>query len=73
MKTIKIMGKQFLSAEKNYIVPGDPSSAAFIIVLGALTKNSSVTLHNILLNEKRIGFLKVLKKMGANIQIKNKK
>ena len=73
MKTIKIMGKQFLSAEKNYIVPGDPSSAAFIIVLGALTKNSSVTLHNILLNEKRIGFLKVLKKMGASIQIKNKK
>ena len=73
MKTIKIMGKQFLSAEKNYIVPGDPSSAAFVIVLGALTKNSSVTLHNILLNEKRIGFLKVLKKMGANIQIKNKK
>ena len=73
MKTIKIMGKQFLSAEKNYIVPGDPSSAAFIIVLGTLTKNSSVTLHNILLNEKRIGFLKVLKKMGANIQIKNKK
>jgi len=73
MKTIKIMGKQFLSAEKNYIVPGDPSSAAFIIVLGVLTKNSSVTLHNILLNEKRIGFLKVLKKMGANIQIKNKK
>ena len=73
MKTIKIMGKQFLSAEKNYIVPGDPSSAAFIIVLGALTKNSSVTLHNILLNEKRIGFLKVLKKMGAKIQIKNKK
>ena len=73
MKTIKIMGKQFLSAEKNYIVPGDPSSAAFIIVLGALTKNSSVTLHNILLNEKRIGFLKVLKKMGAHIQIKNKK
>ena len=73
IKTIKIMGKQFLSAEKNYIVPGDPSSAAFIIVLGALTKNSSVTLHNILLNEKRIGFLKVLKKMGANIQIKNKK
>ena len=73
MKTIKIMGKQFLSAEKNYIVPGDPSSAAFIIVLGALTKNSGVILHNILLNEKRIGFLKVLKKMGANIQIKNKK
>ena len=73
MKTIKIMGKQFLSAEKNYIVPGDPSSAAFVIILGTLTKNSSVTLHNILLNEKRIGFLKVLKKMGANIQIKNKK
>ena len=72
-KTIKITGKQFLAAEKNYIVPGDPSSAAFIIILCAISKNSIVTLKNILLNEKRIGFLQVLKKMGANIKIKSKK
>ena len=72
-KIIKIIGKQFLRPEKKYVVPGDPSSAAFLIVLTILTKNSNLELKNVLLNPKRIGFLKVLKKMGANIQIKNKK
>ena len=37
-KIIKIQGKQFLKAEKKYVVPGDPSSAAFLIVLALLSK-----------------------------------
>ena len=72
-KTITIMGKKFLNAEKKYVVPGDPSSAAFLVVLALLTKNSNLELNNVLLNPKRIGFLNVLKKMGAKIVIKNKK
>jgi len=71
-KTIKIMGKQYLRPEKKYIVPGDPSSAAFLVVLALLTKNSKLELNNVLLNPTRIGFLSVLKKMGANIKIKDK-
>jgi 3-phosphoshikimate 1-carboxyvinyltransferase len=72
-KIIKIMGKRLLNAEKKYIVPGDPSSAAFLVVLALLAKNSKLELNNVLLNPKRIGFLTVLKKMGATINIKNKK
>ena len=72
-KIIKIVGKQFLNSEKNYIVSGDPSSAAFLVVLALLTKNSKLELKNILLNPNRIGFLHILKKMGAKIKIKNKK
>ena len=72
-KIIKIRGKQFLKAERKYVVPGDPSSAAFLIVLALLSKNSSLSLPNVLLNPKRIGFLNILKKMGGFIKIKNKK
>ena len=72
-KIIKIRGKQFLKAEKKYVVPGDPSSAAFLIVLALLSKNSNLSLPNVLLNPKRIGFLNILKKMGGSIKIINKK
>jgi len=72
-KIIEIRGKQFLNAEKKYVIPGDPSSAAFLVVLALLTKNSNLLLPNVLLNPKRIGFLNVLKKMGASIVIKDKK
>mgnify|MGYP000020462209 CR=1 FL=1 len=72
-KVIEIRGKQFLNAEKKYVVPGDPSSAAFLVVLALLTKNSNLLLPNVLLNPKRIGFLNILKKMGASIIIKDKK
>ena len=57
----------------NLNIPGDISSAAFFIVLTLLTKNSQLTLKNINLNPTRLGILKILKKMGANIKIKNKK
>ncbi len=57
----------------NYIVAGDPSSAAFMITAASLKKGSELLVKNMLLNPTRIGFLKTLKKMGADINIKNKK
>lgn len=49
----------------NYKVPGDPSSAAFLLAIGVLISDKLV-LKNILLNERRIGFIKTLKKMNAS-------
>ena len=49
-------------------VPADFSSAAFFIVLGLILKNSQITIKNVNLNPTRCGLLKVLKRMGANIQ-----
>ena len=54
----------------NYTVPGDPSSAAFLIALG-LMKSEKLIIKDVLLNERRIGFLKILKRMNAKISIEN--
>jgi 3-phosphoshikimate 1-carboxyvinyltransferase len=71
-KIISIFGKTPIDA-KNLIVPGDISSAAFIIILVLISKNSKVTIKNVLLNPTRTGILDVLKNMKAKIKIKNKK
>lgn len=54
-------------------VPGDISSASYFIALSILLKNSEIILKNIGINETRIGFLNVLKRMDANIYIQNKR
>jgi 3-phosphoshikimate 1-carboxyvinyltransferase len=71
-KIISIFGKTPIDA-KDISVPGDISSAAFMIILGLISKNSKVTIKNVLLNPTRTGILDVLKKMKAKIKIKNKK
>ena len=71
-KIISIFGKTPIDA-KDISVPGDISSAAFMIILALISKNSTVTIKNVLLNPTRTGILDVLKKMKAKIKIKNKK
>jgi 3-phosphoshikimate 1-carboxyvinyltransferase len=71
-KIISIFGKTPIDA-KDISVPGDISSAAFMIILALISKNSTVTIKNVLLNPTRTGILDVLKKMKAKIIIKNKK
>lgn len=57
----------------NYKVAGDPSSAAFMITAASLKIGSKIKVKNMLYNPTRIGFLLTLKRMGANIEIKNKR
>jgi 3-phosphoshikimate 1-carboxyvinyltransferase len=71
-KIISILGKHPMDA-KDISVPGDISSAAFMMVLALISKNSKVTIKNVLLNPTRTGILDVFKKMRAKIKIKNKK
>ena len=54
----------------NYKVPGDISSAAFFIVLTTLSKNSKLLIRNVNINPSRTGVIKILKKMGAKIELK---
>jgi len=49
-------------------IPCDFSSAAFLILATILAKNSHIILENVGLNPTRIGFLKILEMMGANIK-----
>ena len=57
----------------NYNIPSDISSSAFFIVLTALSKNSKLTIKDVNINPTRIGILKILKIMGVNITINNKR
>ena len=57
----------------NYKIPSDISSSAFFIVLTALSKNSKLKIKNININPTRVGVLKILKKMGIKINVKNTK
>ena len=57
---------------KDIFIPGDFSSAAFLIVAALITKGSKIILKNVGLNFYRTGLLDVLKKMNAKINILNK-
>ena len=48
-------------------VPGDPSSAAFLICSALLKRGSSVQIEGVSLNPARIGFVRTLERMGADI------
>ena len=52
-------------------LPGDISSAAFLLVAAALVPGSCVTIMDIGLNPTRTGILDVLSEMGASISVGN--
>lgn len=49
-------------------VPGDPSSAAFLVCAALLKRGSSLKVEGVSLNPARIGFVRTLERMGANIE-----
>jgi 3-phosphoshikimate 1-carboxyvinyltransferase len=57
----------------DYKIPSDISSSAFFIVLTVLSKNSKLIIKNVNINQSRVGVIKILKKMGADITFKNQK
>jgi len=57
----------------NYNIPSDISSAAFFIVLTALTKKSKLIIKDININPSRVGVITILKKMGVIITYLNKR
>ena len=67
---IKVKGQKSFKSFK-YIVPSDPSSCAFFIVLTLLSKNCELRIKDVNVNKSRIGYIKILNKMGAKIKIKN--
>ena len=67
---IKVKGQKIFKSFK-YKVPSDPSSCAFFIVLTLLSKNCELKIKNVNVNQSRIGYIKILNKMGAKIKIKN--
>jgi 3-phosphoshikimate 1-carboxyvinyltransferase len=57
----------------NYQIPGDISSSAFFMVLATLANSSKLLIKNVNINPSRVGVITILKKMGAQIKLKNQK
>jgi 3-phosphoshikimate 1-carboxyvinyltransferase len=49
-------------------VPGDPSSAAFLVGAAILADQGELTIENVGVNPTRTGFLVVLERMGAHVE-----
>ena len=63
---IRIRGKSKIPV-LNYKIPSDISSAAFFIVLTALSEKSKLKIKNVIINPSRTGILRILKLMGIKI------
>lgn len=58
---------------KDITIPGDISSAAFWLVAGSVIPGSEIRLQNVGLNPTRDAIIHVLRRMGADIVISNRK
>ncbi|MFT4705461.1 MAG: 3-phosphoshikimate 1-carboxyvinyltransferase [Bradymonadia bacterium] len=52
-------------------IPGDPSSAAFLLAAGMLT-GGSVSIEGVMTNPTRAAFLKVWERMGAEVRLRRR-
>jgi len=50
-------------------VPGDPSSAAFLVALGLMAGSGELRIRNVGINPTRTGFLRLVERMGARIEL----
>ena len=71
-KTIAVNGGQSLWGQ-DVRIPGDISSAAFFLAAAAMIPGSDVMIRNVGCNPTRDGVLEVLRRMGASIELTNKR
>jgi prephenate dehydrogenase/3-phosphoshikimate 1-carboxyvinyltransferase len=69
--TVALEGGQTLRGTE-IDVPGDFSSAAFFLVLGALAAERGLTIRNVGINPTRTGLLDMLTMMGADLRVRQK-
>ena len=72
VRTISIRGEAELRPQ-SIVVPGDPSSAAFLVVAALLVPGSAITVANVGVNQTRNGIFRVLSVMGADIRFENER
>ncbi len=68
-KTIFISGQKELLSPGVINIPGDISSASFFIVAAVLLPDSAIVIKSVGINPTRLGLIRVLKRMGANIKV----
>jgi 3-phosphoshikimate 1-carboxyvinyltransferase len=58
---------------RDVIVPGDPSSAAFLAAAALVVPGSEVSIEGVLVNPTRIGFYQTLREMGGDVAFRNER
>jgi 3-phosphoshikimate 1-carboxyvinyltransferase len=71
-KSISIEGGNEFSGKK-VSVPGDISSAAFLMVAASIVPGSDILIRDVGVNPGRTGIIDVLHRMGAGIEVKNER
>jgi 3-phosphoshikimate 1-carboxyvinyltransferase len=71
-RAITIVGDAELEG-RDVVVPGDPSSAAFLVSAALIVPGSEVAIDGVLVNPTRTGFYTTLKEMGADIEFRNER
>ena len=69
---VSVTGQQELRPQR-FVVPGDPSSAAFPLAAAVLRAKTPVTIEGISVNPLRIGLVTTLREMGASITFANER
>lgn len=72
VRVIRVHGEASLTG-RDVIVPGDPSSAAFPLVAGAIVPGSNILVRNVMINPTRDGLFVTLREMGANLFYENER
>ncbi|MDQ8699774.1 3-phosphoshikimate 1-carboxyvinyltransferase [Hyphomicrobium sp. LHD-15] len=67
---ITIRGEAELQG-RDVTVPGDPSSAAFLIAAALIVPGSDITIEGVLVNPTRTGFYTTLQEMGGDVALLN--
>ncbi len=70
--TVRVKGKPNLKG-KSILVPGDISSAAFIMVAGLIVEQGEIIIENVGLNPTRSGVIEAVEKMNGNIELLNER
>ena len=70
--TIPLMGGGSLKS-CDIDVPSDISSAAFFMVAGCISENSSIVLEAVNINPTRTGVIDILRLMGGNLELLNQR
>lgn len=69
---ITVTGEAELTG-RDVTVPGDPSSAAFLVAAALIVPGSDVTVEGVLVNETRTGLYTTLREMGADLSFANER
>ena len=67
-RTVSVWGDAELEG-RPVAVPGDPSSAAFLVAAALICPGSEIVIEGVLMNPTRTGFLDTVREMGANLQV----